>query len=222
MMRQQKKTILASLLLLAVLCPTMAAATMYAYLDAKGDRHYKEVKDVPNKGRSKIIARKLNNSSSRTNTAREYDILRAEPQALDGYIQAAALNHQVDPLLIRAVIKAESNFDSNAVSAKGAQGLMQLMPGTAKNLSVANPFDPLQNINGGTKYLRRLLDSYNGDIWLSLAAYNAGPGNVTPQGMKAYIPETQEYVAKVMGHYSLYRNGMASMSNITHNKRKKE
>ena len=216
MIGQQKKTILASLLLLAVFWPAMAGATMYAYLDAKGDRHYKE---VPNKGRCKIIARKLNNSSSRTNPAQGYGTLRADSQALEGYIQTAALNHHVDPLLIRAVIKAESNFDSKAVSAKGAQGLMQLMPGTAKKLSVANPFDPLQNINGGTKYLRRLLDSYNGDIWLSLAAYNAGPGNVTPQGMKAYIPETQEYVARVMGHYSLYRSGMASMSNITINKK---
>ena len=219
MMRQQKKTILASLLLFAVFWPTVAGATMYAYLDAKGDRHYK---DVSNNGRCKIIARKLNNPASRTSLTRGHGGLRTEPLALDGYIQTAALNHQVDPLLIKAVIKAESNFDSNAVSAKGAQGLMQLMPGTAKNLSVANPFDPLQNINGGTKYLRRLLDSYNGDIWLSLAAYNAGPGNVTPQGMKAYIPETQEYVTKVMGHYSLYRNGMASLSNITVNKRKKE
>jgi soluble lytic murein transglycosylase-like protein len=216
MIGKQKKIIFASLLLLAVLWPAMAGATMYAYLDAKGDRHYK---DVPNKGRCKIITRKLNNPASRTSLPRGHGGLRAEPQALDGYIQTAALNHQVDPLLIRAVIKAESNFDSNAVSAKGAQGLMQLMPGTAKNLSVTNPFDPLQNINGGTKYLRRLLDNYNGDIWLSLAAYNAGPGNVTPQGMKASIPETQEYVAKVMGHYSLYRNGMASMSYITINKR---
>lgn len=219
MIGQHKKTILASLLLLAVIWPAMAGATMYAYLDARGDRHYKE---VPNKGRSKIIVRKLNNPASRTSLTRGHGGIRAEPQALDGYIQTAALNHQVDPFLIRAVIKAESNFDSNAVSAKGAQGLMQLMPGTAKDLSVANPFDPLQNINGGTKYLRRLLDSYNGDIWLSLAAYNAGPGNVTPHGMKAYIHETQEYVAKVMGHYSLYRNGMASMSYITINKRKKE
>jgi soluble lytic murein transglycosylase-like protein len=219
MIGRQKKTILASLLLLAVFLPTMTGATMYAYLDAKGDRHYKDVKEALTKGRTKIIARKLNNSSSRTISAQGYDILREDPQALDGYIQIAALNHQVDPLLIMAVIKAESNFDSNAVSAKGAQGLMQLMPGTAKNLRVANPFDPSQNINGGTKYLRRLLDSYNGDIRLSLAAFNAGPGNVTPSGMKVYIPETQEYVARVMGHYSSYRSGMASLSNITINKR---
>ena len=199
MMRQQKKTILASLLLLAVLCPAMAGATMYAYLDTKGDRHYKE---VPNKGRSKIIARKLNNPASMTNLARGHGGLRPEPQALDGYIQTAALNHQVDPLLIKAVIKAESNFDSKAVSPKGAQGLMQLMPGTARNLSVANPFDPLQNINGGTKHLRQLLDSYNGDVELSLAAYNAGPGNV--KGAIPNIPETRTYVSKVLGNYQSY------------------
>jgi len=132
--------------------------------------------------------------------------MRVEPQELDGYIKAAATDHKVDPMLIRAVIKAESNFDSNAVSPKGAQGLMQLMPGTARYLSVANPFDPLQNINGGTKYLRHLLDSYNGDVRLSLAAYNAGPGRVTQQGMTSYIPETQAYVAKVLGHYDAYHN----------------
>ncbi len=199
MMRQQEKTILASVLLLAVLWPAMAGATMYAYLDAKGDRHYK---DVSNKGRCKIIARKLNNSSTRTIPVRDYDIHRADPQALDGYIQTAAMNHQVDPLLIKAVIKAESNFDSKAVSPKGAQGLMQLMPGTARNLSVANPFDPLQNINGGTKHLRQLLDSYNGDVELSLAAYNAGPGNV--KGAIPNIPETRTYVSKVLGNYQSY------------------
>jgi soluble lytic murein transglycosylase-like protein len=199
MMRQHKKTILANLLLLAVLWPAMAGATMYAYLDAKGDRHYK---DVPNKVRCKIIARKLNNSSTRTIPVRAYDIIRADPQALDGYIQTAALNHQVAPLLIKAVIKAESNFDSNAVSVKGAQGLMQLMPCTAKNLRVANPFDPLQNINGGTKHLRQLLDSYNGDVELSLAAYNAGPGNV--KGAIPNIPETRTYVSKVLGNYQSY------------------
>ena len=199
MIRRQKKTILASLLLLAVLWPAMAGATMYAYLDAKGDRHYK---DVPNKVRYKIIARKLNNSSSMAGLARGYDILRADIQALEGYIQTAALNHQVDPLLIKAVIKAESNFDSKAVSSKGAQGLMQLMPGTARNLSVANPFDPFQNINGGTKHLRQLLDSYNGDVELSLAAYNAGPGNV--KGAIPNIPETRTYVSKVLGNYQSY------------------
>lgn len=200
MIGRQKKNILASLLLWAVLGPSVAGATMYAYLDAKGDLHYK---DVPNKGRSKIIARKLNNPASRTSLTRGRGGLRAEPQALDGYIQTAALNHQVDPLLIKAVIKAESNFDPAAVSPKGAQGLMQLMPATAKGLKVDDPFDPQENIIGGTKYLRSLLDNYGWDLELSLAAYNAGPGNVK-KGIPD-IPETKVYVAKVLNNYQAYR-----------------
>ena len=110
---------------------------------------------------------------------------------MNRYIQLAARYHQVDPLLVKAVIKAESNFDPNALSPKGAQGLMQLMPGTARDLEVDDPFDPFQNINGGTKYLRYLLDNFNGNVELSLAAYNAGPGRVAPLGAIPDIPETR-------------------------------
>ncbi len=131
--------------------------------------------------------------------------LRVGSGELDGYIQAAAMNHQVDPLLVKAVIKAESNFDSNAISPKGAQGLMQLMPGTAGDLRVANPFDPQQNINGGTRFLRSLLDRYNGNVELSLAAYNAGPKRVEAAGGVPRIPETREYIARVLQNYRGYK-----------------
>lgn len=199
----QKRAILLILLLSTFFWPAMAGATMYAYLDAKGVCHYKNVKEVSTKGRYTIFSRKLSKPASRTSLAQGYDIHRADPQSLDRYIQTAAINHQVDPLLIKAVIKAESNFDPKAVSAKGAQGLMQLMPATARELQVADPFDPLDNIVGGTKYLRSLLDSYDGDMTLSLAAYNAGPGNV--KNAIPNIPETRIYVAKVLDAYQSFR-----------------
>ncbi len=111
---------------------------------------------------------------------------------------------RVDPLLVvKAVIKTESNFDPEAVSAKGALGLMQLMPATARELRVANPLDPLENVTGGTRYLRTLLDSYDGNVALSLAAYNAGPGRV--KDAIPNIPETRTYVARVLRHYASYR-----------------
>ena len=123
--------------------------------------------------------------------------------SLQGYIESAATEHGIDPLLIKAIIKAESNFDPTAVSPQGAQGLMQLMPATAKDLQVSNPFDPQENITGGAKYLRFLLDSYRWDVELSLAAYNAGPGNV--KQAIPNIPETRAYVVKVLDNYQSYQ-----------------
>lgn len=118
---------------------------------------------------------------------------------------SAAETHKVDPLLVKAVIKAESNFDPTAVSPKGARGLMQLMPGTARDMDVTDAFDPQQNIAGGTRYLGQMISNYNGNIVLGLAAYNAGPGRVTQTGMTRYIPETLLYVAKVIDNYRQLR-----------------
>ncbi len=212
------RLLLTVFLLLVISLPVSVSAAMYAYVDARGICHYT---NVPGDGRYKLSQRPTRREGSPedqligTIAKRSSSRLsRTAPQSLNRYIQVAATNHQVDPLLIKAVIKAESNFDPNALSSKGAQGLMQLMPGTAKDLLVADPFDPLQNINGGTKYLRYLLDNYKGDVKLSLAAYNAGPANVTPYGIIPNFPETQAYVAKVLQHYRTYQSGMASLSSI--------
>ncbi|WP_339135762.1 MAG: lytic transglycosylase domain-containing protein [Candidatus Electrothrix sp. GW3-4] len=123
----------------------------------------------------------------------------------DKHIRHAAQAHKVDPLLIKAIIKTESAFNSKAVSSKGAQGLMQLMPATAKDLKVKDPFNPRDNIYGGTKYIKWLLKRFNGDLRLSLAAYNAGPARVRKKIPR--IPETIAYVGKVLRQYKAYKKG---------------
>jgi soluble lytic murein transglycosylase-like protein len=107
----------------------------------------------------------------------------------------------VDPALIRAVIETESNWKTTAVSRKGAQGLMQLVPGTARQLGVYNAFDPKQNLDGGVRYLHTLLERYNGDLDRALAAYNAGPGAVDRARGVPWYRETREYVRKVTDSY---------------------
>ena len=116
-------------------------------------------------------------------------------------IEEAAARHNVDPNLVRAVIKVESNFNPNAVSRKGAMGLMQLMPSTARQLNVKNPFDPEQNVDAGVRHLKQLLESYNGDIKLTLAAYNAGAGAVARNAGVPHYAETQNYVRRITNLY---------------------
>jgi soluble lytic murein transglycosylase-like protein len=124
------------------------------------------------------------------------------------HIQAAAGKYRLPPPLLKAVMAAESNFDPRAVSERGAQGLMQLMPATAWDLSVENPYDPGQNIEGGARYLRLLSDRYGGDLERTLAAYNAGPEAVRrARGAVPDIPETRAYVRKVISLYEGYLRG---------------
>ena len=128
----------------------------------------------------------------------------AQPDLIEGLnieksIHVAARKYDLPPELLKGVIRAESNFQVRAVSQAGAQGLMQLMPGTAKELGVDNPFDIEQNIDGGARYLRKMLDKFGGDIKLALAAYNAGPGAVEKYGSQ--IPpyrETERYIDRVL------------------------
>jgi soluble lytic murein transglycosylase len=126
---------------------------------------------------------------------------RLTASSIDGLIEAFAAEHGIDSALIRAVIWAESNFNHRAVSRKGAQGLMQLMPATIWRLSVGDAFDPHENIGAGVRYLRQLLDQFQGDLTLVLAAYNAGENAVLRyRGIPPY-QETREYVRKVLSRY---------------------
>lgn len=125
----------------------------------------------------------------------------SSPQALDRQIMASGEKYGVDPHLIRQVIAAESSFNSKAVSPAGAQGLMQLMPGTAASYGVTNSLDPSQNIDGGTHFLKDLLDRFHGNIPFALAAYNAGPGAVEKYNGIPPYKETQAYVNKIMSGY---------------------
>lgn len=125
----------------------------------------------------------------------------ASAEEIDEAITMAAARHNVDPNLVRAVIKVESNFNSNAVSRKGAMGLMQLMPATARSLKVQNPFDPEQNVDAGVRHLKQLLENYGGDVNLTLAAYNAGAGAVARNAGVPRYAETQNYVRRITNLY---------------------
>lgn len=130
----------------------------------------------------------------------------------DKHIKQAGKRYSIDPYLIKAVIRVESDFNRYAVSKVGAQGLMQLMPATAKELRVSDPFDPRENIHGGTLYLRNLLNMFDGDLNLTLAAYNAGPTLVKRVKRIPRIPETVNYVKRVLMHYGNYSGKKISPS----------
>ncbi len=184
---------------------TTARADIYKYTDKRGIVHFTNVPTSP-----QYHLYQKNNHDDDT-----YDIVKtpvyrlgthADEKRYDPVIQALCKKYDVDCALVKAVIKTESDFDPFAVSSKGAQGLMQLMPGTARELQVSNPFDPHQNLQGGISYLRQMLDIFNGDTKLALAAYNAGFNTVINCGWRVpNIPETRDYVQKVMYHFNRYR-----------------
>lgn len=135
------------------------------------------------------------------------------------YIYRAAHRYQVDPDLIKAMIMAESNFNSKAVSKRGARGLLQLMPLTAKSLGVKNPFDPEQNIDGGVRYFRQLLDKFKGDETLALAAYNAGSRKVIEFGGVPPYKQTKRYIQKIGRYYFFYKYLLTAAEGLADGKR---
>ena len=166
---------------------------------------------------------KNNTAPNLTNTASASfsDTMKSTgSQSLDDIFQRAAQKYDVPVSLLKAIGKAESNFNANAVSGAGAQGVMQLMPATAKSLGVTDSFDAEQNIMGGAKYIKQMLDRYDGNVKLALAAYNAGSGNVEKYGGIPPFKETQNYVKKVMsyaGETLTAGNYTPTQNNITNN-----
>lgn len=184
---------------------TSAQADVYAYAGADGVVHYTNAPDIraPEGALYQRISSLLEEVGK--NNRAHAPAVRGNVATFAPHIEQAAGEAGIDAALVHAVITAESGYNPAAVSRTGAQGLMQLMPGTAKRYSVKDAFDPKQNIRGGTRYLRDLLDMFDNNTELALAAYNAGENAVIRHGRK--IPpyrETQAYVPKVMRLYSQY------------------
>lgn len=195
----KRKVLLLPIMLLWVLLPSEGQADIYSFVDNNGTLHYTNTPSDPRQ-KYQVVVRSLGVPPRFLRLAARKGP-SVDPKIYEEHIRMAANTYKVDPNLIKAVIKAESNFDHQAVSPKGAQGLMQLMPGTAADLKVQNPFNPLENILGGTNYLQQMLSRFGGNISLALAAYNAGPNRVEADRNIPAIPETREYVRTVLSHY---------------------
>lgn len=183
--------------------PNRAHADIYEYVDVAGVAHYT---NVP--GRSKSWRRvQFEGRKSRTfkTPAAARDRSPDRHSRYDAHLVEAARLYQLPVALLRAVLQVESDYDPNVVSVDGAMGLMQLMPFTAREMGVSDPFDPRQNILGGARFLRILANQWNGDLVLTVASYNAGPGAVERyRGVPPY-GETRRYVNRVLQRYYAYR-----------------
>lgn len=172
-----------------------AQAQVYKFVDDKGIVNYTNI--APPKDQDFQVLRFPCYASDPRCRSVSWEKVALNTQAFGSEIQRAALDNGVDTALIRAIIHAESAYQVDAVSPKGAQGLMQLMPQTAEMLHVSDPFNAANNIAGGARYLSDLLLQFNGDVTLAAAAYNAGPGAVTKYGGVPPFEETREYVRRV-------------------------
>lgn len=182
------------------LLPTNAIADIYSFKDEQGVTHFTNMPHLDK--RYKLIYRIPTSNDLRPNAWSPRGPKSVDFSKLAPIIADAASQHGVDLKLVHAVIRAESGYNTQAVSAKGAVGLMQLIPATAQRYGVQNMTDPAQNISGGVRYLRDLLKQFNGDIELALAGYNAGENAVIRAGNRIPpYPETMAYVPKVLNFY---------------------
>ena len=173
-----------------------AVADIYKYEDKDGVVHFT---DAPTDRRFKIFMRDIKKDKKLRTNFKLSGCVR-DPKEFESIINSCSLQYGVDTSLVKAVIQAESGYDPNAVSSKGAAGLMQLMPKTAQDLKVSNSLDPSENIRGGVRYLKFLLDTFKGDVSLALAAYNAGLSRVAQYGGIPPYEETRNYVGKVLSY----------------------
>lgn len=195
------RMILATAILLFLFSSSgVLAADIYKYEDSDGVVHFT---DTPTDRRFKIFMRDIQ-KDRRLRTNFGLGRVSRDPAEFDQIINSCSNEFGVDRSLVKAVIHAESGYNPNAVSRKGAAGLMQLMPATAQDLKVADSFNPTDNIRGGVRYLRFLLDTFKGDVTLALAAYNAGLGNVSKHGGVPPYEETRNYVSKVLTYQKNY------------------
>jgi soluble lytic murein transglycosylase-like protein len=200
---------MATLALCAIVLPVIPAhAQIVSYMDASGKRVFVNAEPALPRPSSKVpllktgadgITQRTNHSYSTPSEMSAAEL--ANREKIEDMIREVSARYRIDPALVRAVIQTESHWNSSAVSRKGAQGLMQLVPGTAQELGVHNAFDPKQNLDGGVRYLRTLLERYNGDLDRALAAYNAGPHAVDRAGGVPQFRETRDYVQKVTDSY---------------------
>ncbi len=177
-------------LLIFLLVPTFGHAGIYRHVDKYGRVHYT---NVPTNNKFRFYRRE------------------GQTYQLESLITHFAQKFKLDSSLIKAVIKVESDFNPQVVSSKGAQGLMQLMPETAREIGVKNPFDPSDSIYGGSFYLRKMLDSFDLNLDYALAAYNAGPGTVRRYGGIPPFEETQNYVKRVKHYFDFYSRSKDSL-----------
>jgi soluble lytic murein transglycosylase-like protein len=194
-----------------LLAPVARAGDVYSYVDDDGVIH---ISNVPQDKRFKRVRQSEVAGLYRPAMATapgggpHATAPPRRPETFNPHVREAAQKYQLPEALLLAVMAVESNFDPRAMSDKGAMGLMQLMPGTARELYVGDAWDPAQNIEGGARYLRILANQYSGDIIKTLAAYNAGPEAVRRAGEAVpAIPETQEYVRKVVALYQAFKAG---------------
>jgi len=192
-----------------VLWPVPAHGQIVSYLDGNGKRVFINSDPVPSTRPSGtpflmtaangITPRTISTSFAIPGELSAFE--RANREKITQMIREVSARYRVDAALVRAVIQTESNWNTNAISRTGALGLMQLIPGTARQLGISNAFDPRQNLDGGVRYLHMLLERYNGDLDKALAAYNAGPGAVDRAGGIPRFRETRNYVQKVTDSY---------------------